>query len=121
MGAKTQNGRLLPWARACEQGGARRGGGRASRARPRAWVVRPGMTTTGAAGTGEAPVRWRGSGEVPASASEGERARGVRERARVGRGRELRRLIYRVREGRGEGVGGDEWGARGDEWGAGGH
>jgi hypothetical protein len=47
-------------------------GDRASRAR----VVWPGMRTTGAVGTGEAPARWRGSGEVPASVSEGERERG---------------------------------------------
>jgi hypothetical protein len=55
-----------------------REGDRASRARawPRVQVVRPGMWTTGAAGTGEAPARWRDSGEVPSSTSEGESERG---------------------------------------------
>jgi hypothetical protein len=68
-----QNGRLLPWARACEQGGARQGRARSSWAQdwPRTRVVRPGLRTTGVVGA----KLWRGDAAL-ASASEGERERG---------------------------------------------
>jgi hypothetical protein len=60
-----------------------------------------GVQRGGSAPLGEAaPAKFR-----RARAKERERVRGVRERARVGRGRELGWPTYRAREGRGDGAG----------------
>jgi hypothetical protein len=60
------------------------------------------LRTTGAVGTGEAPARWRGFGEVPASASEGERESvGSESELEKGERREVLDF-YRERGGEGE-------------------